>query len=162
MASVSLRNYTYAASILLVSILLIISGQCGAQLSSTFYDDTCPNALNTIRTGIRTAVSRDRRMAASLIRLHFHDCFVQGCDASILLDPSSSIDSEKNALPNFKSARGYEVIDSVKSQLENICPGVVSCADILTVAARDASFVVSQSIQYSANYLRKLIMHIYM
>ncbi|KAJ4710282.1 Peroxidase [Melia azedarach] len=74
--------------------------------------------------------------------LHFHDCFVQGCDASILLDDSSSIDSEKNAIHNFRSVRGYEVIDSVKSQLEGICPGVVSCADIVAVAARDASFAV--------------------
>ncbi|KAH9658766.1 peroxidase 5 [Citrus sinensis] len=122
--------------------LLIISTQSEAQLSPTFYDATCPSALNTIRTGIRNAVSRERRMSASLIRLHFHDCFVQGCDASILLDDSSSIDSEKNALPNFKSARGFEVIDSVKSQLERVCPGVVSCADIVAVAARDASFAV--------------------
>ncbi|KAH7549472.1 hypothetical protein JRO89_XS13G0037400 [Xanthoceras sorbifolium] len=117
--------------------------QCEAQLlSSTFYDTTCPNALNTIRTAIRTSVSRERRMAASLIRLHFHDCFVQGCDASILLDDAPSIISEKNAINNFNSVRGYQVIDNVKSQLESICPETVSCADIVAVAARDASFAV--------------------
>ncbi|KAH9698612.1 peroxidase 5 [Citrus sinensis] len=131
------------SQIIFVSILLlIITTKCEAQLSPTFYDATCPRALKTIRTGIRNAVSGERRMAASLLRLHFHDCFVQGCDASILLDDSSSIDSEKNALPNFKSVRGFEVIDSVKSQLESVCPGVVSCADIVAVAARDASFAV--------------------
>ncbi|KAH9698596.1 peroxidase 5 [Citrus sinensis] len=124
---------------------MVYHTQCEAQLSPAFYDATCPRALKTIRTGIRNAVSRERRMAASLIRLHFHDCFVQGCDASILLDDSSSIDSEKNALPNFKSVRGFEVIDSVKSQLESVCPGVVSCADIVAVAARDASFAASKS-----------------
>ncbi|KAJ9563689.1 hypothetical protein OSB04_008849 [Centaurea solstitialis] len=117
---------------------------CNAQLSSTFYDGTCPNALRTIRTSIRTAISRERRMAASLLRLHFHDCFVQGCDASILLqdDPSNSIISERNALPNKGSVRGYEVIEAAKSEVEKLCPGVVSCADVLTVAARDASEMV--------------------
>ncbi|XXG39261.1 hypothetical protein AAC387_Pa01g0265 [Persea americana] len=125
------------------TLLLSVSNmQCHAHLSPTFYDKTCPRALTTIRTAVRTAISRERRMAASLMRLHFHDCFVQGCDASILLDPSSSFTSEKNALQNFRSARGYEVIDSVKSRVENVCPGVVSCADILAVAARDASVAV--------------------
>jgi len=57
--------------------LMVLGTICDAQLSSTFYDSTCPNALSTIRTSIRTAVSKERRMAASLIRLHFHDCFVQ-------------------------------------------------------------------------------------
>ncbi|PWA66878.1 heme peroxidase [Artemisia annua] len=78
-------------------------------------------------------------MAALLIRLHFHDCFVQGCDASILLnDPATT---ERTAQSNI-GVGGYEVIDAAKSALETICPGIVSCADILTVAARDASVMV--------------------
>ncbi|WJX45069.1 peroxidase [Trifolium repens] len=123
-------------------ILVLLGTICDAQLSSTFYDSTCPNALSTIRTAIRTAISKERRMAASLIRLHFHDCFVQGCDASILLDDSSTIESEKSARPNVNSVRGFEVIDKAKSEVEKVCPGIVSCADIVAVAACDASFAV--------------------
>ncbi|XP_044477994.1 lignin-forming anionic peroxidase-like [Mangifera indica] len=131
---------SYTCTVL--TLLLIFCVQSEAKLSSKFYDSTCPNALTKIRTVIRTAISRDRRMAASLIRLHFHDCFVQGCDASILLNDSCTITSEKNAAPNMNSVRGYRVIDNAKSQVEKICPGAVSCADILAVAARDASVYV--------------------
>ncbi|EEF40503.1 lignin-forming anionic peroxidase [Ricinus communis] len=122
--------------------LLILGTACHAQLTSTFYDSLCPNALSTIRTSIRNSIAAERRMAASLIRLHFHDCFIQGCDASVLLDETSTIESEKTALPNKDSARGYEVIDKAKTEVEKICPGVVSCADILSVAARDSSAYV--------------------
>ncbi|XP_019450494.1 PREDICTED: lignin-forming anionic peroxidase-like [Lupinus angustifolius] len=123
-------------------LLLLLSTTCNAELSTNYYSDTCPNALSTIRTVIRSAVSAERRMAASLIRLHFHDCFVQGCDASILLDDSSSIESEKTAIQNDKSIRGYDIIDKAKAEVEKICPEIVSCADIVAIAARDASFAV--------------------
>ncbi|CAI0401761.1 unnamed protein product [Linum tenue] len=120
---------------MLLSALLLLISTAEAQLSSNFYDSTCPNALTTIRAGIQAAVRTEQRMAASLIRLHFHDCFVQ--------DDTPSITGEKTARPNANSVRGYEVIDDVKSQLESQCPGIVSCADIVAVAARDASEAVN-------------------
>ncbi|XP_004297785.1 PREDICTED: lignin-forming anionic peroxidase-like [Fragaria vesca subsp. vesca] len=139
----SFSSNVNVASIALLLLLALMSTTSSAQLSSsTFYDNACPNALATIRKSIRSAVSAERRMAASLIRLHFHDCFVQGCDASILLDDTSSITGEKTAPPNLNSVRGYGVIDNAKSEVEKLCPGVVSCADIVAVAARDASVAV--------------------
>lgn len=57
----------------------------------------------------------------------------------MLLDSSGSIITEKGSNPNSNSARGFDVVDQIKAALENECPGTVSCADLLTLAARDSS-----------------------
>lgn len=56
----------------------------------------------------------------------------------MLLDDTEDFKGEKNALPNRKSLRGFEVIDNIKADVERFCPSTVSCADILTLAAREA------------------------
>lgn len=66
---------------------------------------------------------------------------MQGYDASILLD---GVESEKKAIHNL-SLRGFEQIDVIKSRLEEACPGVVSCADIVALAARESVLVVTLS-----------------
>ncbi|KDP22792.1 hypothetical protein JCGZ_00379 [Jatropha curcas] len=126
----------YAVLLILHAFATIASSQ---SLSPYYYDKVCPEALPTIKRLIEAAVYKERRMGASLLRLHFHDCFVNGCDASVLLDPSPTIDSEKNAVANVNSARGFEVIDQIKLEVDKVCGRpVVSCADILAVAARDS------------------------
>jgi len=107
-------------------------------LSHHFYYKSCPKAQAIIKSVVEDAVRKEARMAASLLRLHFHDCFVKGCDGSILLDDTSSFTGEKTANPNRNSVRGFGVVDQIKCELEKACPGVVSCADILAVAARDS------------------------
>ncbi|CAL5071180.1 unnamed protein product [Urochloa decumbens] len=127
-----------SASCLSLLLLAVLASSASAQLSSTFYDTSCPNALSTIKSVVNAAVAQEARMGASLLRLHFHDCFVQGCDASVLLADTATFTGEQGAGPNAGSLRGFSVIDNIKTQVEAVCPQTVSCADILAVAARDS------------------------
>ncbi|XP_031282654.1 cationic peroxidase 1-like [Pistacia vera] len=132
-----------ASLIFSVFIFLLVLSTGSAQLlgllSSLHYALSCPVAIPTIKDYVRAAVANESRMGASLIRLHFHDCFVNGCDGSVLLDDTESFTGEKTAFGNANSLRGFELIDNIKAKLEEICPGIVSCSDILTLAARDAT-----------------------
>ncbi|KAK8518970.1 hypothetical protein V6N13_017779 [Hibiscus sabdariffa] len=102
-----------------------------------FYSTSCPLAESIVTSTVQSHLQSDPSVGPAILRMHFHDCFVRGCDASILIDGP---DSEKHAAPNL-GVRGYEVIDDAKAQLEATCPGVVSCADVLALAARDAVFL---------------------
>lgn len=126
------------APLLLLVAVLLAPVLSLAQLQVGFYRTRCPNAEAIIRGVVQRRFSSDRSVTAALLRMHFHDCFVRGCDASILIDPTPRNPSpEKNAGPNL-TVRGYEIIDEAKQALETACPGIVSCADIITVATRDA------------------------
>ncbi|KAK8676099.1 hypothetical protein V6N13_034153 [Hibiscus sabdariffa] len=117
-------GYHYCLTLLL---LVAVLGSSNAQLSTNFYSNSCPNLLSTVKSTVNSAINKEARMGASI-----------GCDGSILLDDTSSFTGEKNANPNRNSARGFDVVDNIKSAVENVCPGVVSCADILAIAARDS------------------------
>lgn len=56
--------------------VFMMASMAAAQLSSTFYDSSCSGALSTIQSAVQDAVQQEARMGASLLRLHFHDCFV--------------------------------------------------------------------------------------
>ncbi|KAL2524693.1 Peroxidase 7 [Abeliophyllum distichum] len=104
-------------------------------LSFSHYHGTCPELEKIIHSKVKEWVEKDSTLAPALMRLHFHDCSVRGCDASILLNHKGG---ERIANAS-KSLRGFEVIDDIKAEVEKKCPKIVSCADILTAAARDAT-----------------------
>ncbi|KAJ1256167.1 hypothetical protein BS78_K077100 [Paspalum vaginatum] len=130
------------------------SAGAGVSLGADVYRTTCPRAEEIVRAAVGRAVAADPRMAASLLRLHFHDCFVNGCDGSVLLDDKPFFIGEKTAVPNANSLRGFEVIDAIKEELERECPETVSCADLLAIAARD-SVVVSGGPSWEVEVGRK-------
>ncbi|CAL0315663.1 unnamed protein product [Lupinus luteus] len=120
-----------------------------ANLTPDYYDEICPQALPTIRFIVEKAIISEHRIGASLLRMHFHDCFVNGCDASVLLDDTPLFLGEKSAPPNRNSLRGFEVIDEIKEVVDKICERpVVSCADILAIAARDSVAILGGQIYW--------------
>ncbi|KAK6926302.1 hem peroxidase, partial [Dillenia turbinata] len=62
--------------------------------------------------------------------------FLYGCDASILMDSTPGNQAEKDGPPNI-SVRAFYAIDEAKAKIEKECPQIVSCADIIAIAARD-------------------------
>ncbi|XP_020256677.1 peroxidase 7 isoform X3 [Asparagus officinalis] len=104
-------------------------------LTFNHYARTCPNFEAIVHNKVKDWISKDYTLAPSLIRLHFHDCAIRGCDASVLLNHKGS---ERWAKAS-ETLRGFQVIDDIKAELEKKCPKTVSCADILTAVARDAT-----------------------
>ncbi|PKI53705.1 hypothetical protein CRG98_025946 [Punica granatum] len=126
-----------AALVLALALALVsLVSPCQGALQAGFYKGKCGKAdvEGVVRRVVVAQFNKDRTITAALLRMQFHDCFVNGCDASILLDGKNS---EKTASPNL-SVRGYEIIDAAKTAVEALCPGVISCADIIVMATRDA------------------------
>ncbi|KAE8786159.1 Peroxidase 1 [Hordeum vulgare] len=119
------------------ALLLALCGSTEAHTQFGAYNKTCPQAEDIVFKEMTAAVAKSPGLAGSLLRLFSVDCFVGGCEGSILLDSTASNTAEKDS-PLNKGLRGYDVVDAIKAKLEAACPGVVSCADVLALAARDS------------------------
>ena len=56
--------------------LLAGGAAAGGGLSTSFYSKKCPNVQSIVRAGMASAVAAEKRMGASILRMFFHDCFV--------------------------------------------------------------------------------------
>ncbi|KAK4399188.1 Peroxidase 19 [Sesamum angolense] len=110
------------------------------QLSLDYYAKSCPQVDQLVASITSQQFKEAPISAPATIRLFFHDCFVEGCDASILISSKAASKefAEKDAEDNKELAvEAFDTINKAKAVVESKCPGVVSCADILAIAARD-------------------------
>ena len=84
----------------------------------------------------------------------YDEFHLQGCDASVII-ASRDNDAEKDAPDNVSLAGdGFDTVVRAKAEVEKECPGVVSCADILAIAARDVvAMVIRLSTRKSSHSL---------
>ncbi|KAH7835866.1 hypothetical protein Vadar_030656 [Vaccinium darrowii] len=111
-------------------------------LSLSFYETKCPDLESIVRKHLKKVFKEDIGQAAGLLRVHFHDCFVQGCEGSVLIAGTASDPSEQEALPNLSlRAEAFEIINDLHELVHSQCGRVVSCADITALAAREAVYL---------------------
>lgn len=116
-------------------ILLSFPYLLQANLSPDYYSKTCPEFDQTLVQIVTDKQIAAPTTAAGTLRLFFHDCMVDGCDASILVASTPRKTSERDADIN-RSLPGdaFDLITRIKTAVELKCPNVVSCSDILVGA----------------------------
>ncbi|CAN8251432.1 unnamed protein product [Cochlearia groenlandica] len=129
--------------VLAVALSLTISmfpDTTNAQLKENFYKDSCPNVELIVSNTVQKKVKETFVTIPATLRLFFHDCFVNGCDASVLIQSTPNNKAEKDHPDNISLAGdGFDVVIKAKKALDVFpsCRNKVSCADILALATRD-------------------------
>lgn len=119
------------------AVLVLLAFLAGQSVAGRYYYD---KVQDKVRKEVEKAMANNPSIGPALVRLVFHDCWVNGCDGSVLLDktPTDGTNTEKKAANNIGLA-GFEVIDAIKQKVGTDA----SCADIVAFAARDAADILS-------------------
>lgn len=131
-------NLVFFLSVSLSSCLF--PGTASVKLRRNYYHKTCPNVENIVRAAVTKKFQQTFVTAPATIRLFFHDCFVLGCDASIMIASSDGSKAEKDHPDNLSLAGdGFDTVIKAKEAVDAVpsCRNKVSCADILAMATRD-------------------------
>ncbi|MBA0755577.1 hypothetical protein Gogos_020035 [Gossypium gossypioides] len=163
MMAIKNHHCCFSFIFLLLPLLLQLHSVKG-DLQLNYYAQSCPNAEEIIRQQVNKLYNKHGNTAVSWVRNLFHDCMVkvyfytyiricayimkmksenniaillmQSCDASLLLETVNGIESEQKSDRSF-GMRNFKYVKTIKDALEQECPRTVSCADIVSLSARD-------------------------
>ncbi|CAN0917891.1 Peroxidase 51 [Linum grandiflorum] len=133
------NNMKLVMAITLAGLFLFIA-PAAAQLRQNYYANVCPNVESIVRGAVQKKIQQTFVTIPATIRLFFHDCFVQGCDASVIVASTGSNKAEKDHPDNLSLAGdGFDTVIKAKQAVDAVagCKNKVSCADILALATRD-------------------------
>ncbi|XP_006656421.2 peroxidase 16-like [Oryza brachyantha] len=123
--------------------LVAMSPLVAAQLTQNYYASICPNLENIVRGSVQRSMQQSPISAPATLRLFFHDCAVQGCDASILIINPNGDDEWRSTDNQSLKPEGFLTVMAAKAAVDSDpqCKNKVSCADILALATRDSVFL---------------------
>ncbi|XP_062155744.1 peroxidase 51-like [Alnus glutinosa] len=131
---------------LLIALWSLSLGLClypytaSAQLKQNYYANICPNVENIVRGAVQKKFQQTFVTVPATVRLFFHDCMVEGCDASVIIQSTGSNTAEKDHPDNLSLAGdGFDTVIKAKAAIDAVpsCKNKVSCADVLAMATRD-------------------------
>ncbi|KAK4416317.1 Peroxidase 51 [Sesamum alatum] len=132
---------SFLTTLLTLSLgVILFSGSVSAQLKQNYYANTCPDVENIVRNAVAAKFKQTFVTVPATIRLFFHDCFVSGCDASVIVASTPGNTAEKDHPDNLSLAGdGFDTVIKAKAAVDAVprCRNKVSCADILALATRD-------------------------
>ncbi|KAL6212647.1 hypothetical protein ACLB2K_017865 [Fragaria x ananassa] len=125
----------------LLSLLLLplTLSTTSAQLRVDHYRNTCPNVESIVRAAVKQKFEQTFTTAPGTLRLFFHDCFIRGCDASVILAFRNKSAEKNNPDDMSLAGDGFDTVIRAKAAVDRVagCRNKVSCADILAMATRD-------------------------
>ncbi|VAI53089.1 unnamed protein product [Triticum turgidum subsp. durum] len=123
-------------------IIALAARESVSQLRPDYYAGVCPNLEGIVRSSVKQSMVKSPISAPATLRLFFHDCCVQGCDASVMIMGSTGDD--ENPDKYSLKPEGFQTILDAKAAVDSDpqCRYKVSCADIIALATRES---VSQS-----------------
>nr|WMD28279.1 peroxidase 45 [Paeonia lactiflora] len=126
--------------IIVILCSVFFSHTVSGQLRQNYYANICPNVETIVGNVVKTKFQETFVTVPATLRLFFHDCFVQGCDASVIIASSGTNKAEKDHSDNLSLAGdGFDTVIKAKAAVDAdpSCTNKVSCADILALATRD-------------------------
>ncbi|MQM07362.1 hypothetical protein Taro_040197 [Colocasia esculenta] len=133
-------NLRVAAALLVALNVAMLPMMASAQIRQNYYANICPNVEGIVRGVVQKKFGETFVTAPATLRLFFHDCFVEGCDASVIVASTGSNTAEKDHPDNLSLAGdGFDTVIKAKAAVDAVpqCRNKVSCADILAMATRD-------------------------
>lgn len=129
--------YTFFLGLIVTTLVGHCYGHGGLKFG--YYKGKCGkhDVEKLIYDVVKEKIADDADVVSDLVRISFHDCFVRGCDASVLLEGKNT---EQTARIN-KGLGGIKLVSAIKDVVEKVCPGVISCTDVIVLGARDAIFL---------------------
>ena len=85
MGSGGIARLSAAAAAAMLVVVAASAATCAAQLRRNYYAGVCPDVESIVRDAVARKYRETFITVGATLHLFFHDCFVEGCDASVVV-----------------------------------------------------------------------------